>query len=182
MSKVASISRESALHLVMEMKIAPTAQGMSSLYTTRAHDVLGYGTWRDFIESELWRPLMRLPDEDKVGIALHMRINGCSLRAIGAVTGWSHTKVQSRTRDVEPEGEDMVVGSDGVRYAVSRNKKSYRNQLLDTAWRARDAMEKLDKLVADERYNDERDKVGVQLESHVTAIIQRTDSIVNTTI
>lgn len=146
------MSRESAHHVVTEMIGFPTGDGLAALWMNYAYDALGYATWQELVDSELRPALDRLSKHDRHELAVNMREHGCSLRSIATVTGWSHTTVQAR---VEPDGKR------------AHRPRTYRAEVLDTAWKLRSAAERLGVLVTDDRFAKVRD--NEDLASHIEA-------------
>jgi hypothetical protein len=95
------MSRDTAAHMTAEQKnYGISSDGLVALFQNRGYDALGYGNWRDYLNSELRSEINRLSDSEKLNLAVAMRQAGLSLRAVSAVVKWSHTNVQARVNEV----------------------------------------------------------------------------------
>jgi transposase-like protein len=64
------------------------------LYTTRAWEALGYGSWDEACTRELGTSHLRLPREEREQVVASLRDAGLSLRAISAATGVNERTVR----------------------------------------------------------------------------------------
>lgn len=173
----ARMSRESAQHITAEMQHqGVTSNGLIALFVNRGFDALGYRNWSEFVERELRTALDRLSDSEKAELAVSMRTAGCSLRGTAAAVGWSHTTVKNRT-GYTPNASSA--GTDGLRYRQPRSRKNYASSVLDAAWDFRNAAEKLDDLIFDERFENVRDDLADQLISHLLVAYKSSDRHLN---
>jgi hypothetical protein len=170
------MSRDTAAHMTAEQKnYGISSDGLVALFQNRGYDALGYGNWRDYLNSELRSEINRLSDSEKLNLAVAMRQAGLSLRAVSAVVKWSHTNVQARVNEVlaamAPEPKAVPPASKSP-----RSRKTYFSSVLDAGWAFRDAAEKLNELIYDDRFDAVREDIADQLESHLLVAQRAADA------
>lgn len=155
-----------------------------------AHVALGYGSWTAYVAAEFADSPLRLDRDDRRELVVSLASQGMSSRAIAPVVGTSHTAVNNDLRAVGNKLPTETTGTDGKTYIrpepdvvdaeivedEAGPPKVRRNPLPDQArsagWELRKAVERLERIAADDRFNANKEQVAPHLRSHLTNAIE----------
>jgi hypothetical protein len=191
---VADMARDVARDLTDQIKVAvgATWELVKRAYEGRAWTALGYGSWDDYCSQEFGASRLRLPREERQEVVASLRDSGLSIRAITAATGVSRRTVQGDLKEVaqssppatsdpdhprETPAPQPITGTDGKRYATPIPKpKPKRSSLNDAAqrsgWEFRKATERLERVIADDRFYANREQVAAHLRGHLSYAVE----------
>lgn len=203
---VADITADEARQITDQIKVAVEGAWhlIKRAYETRAWAALGYSSWDDYCTREFGTSRLKLPREDRQEIVASLRDSGLSLRAIEAATGVSRPTIIKDLRDEvvnssppddldgplpfiaddEPELKQKITGTDGKRYSPPIPKpKPKRGSLNDAAqkagWEFRKATERLERIVADDRFVGNRQQVASHLRGHLTYAVEAVQGLLD---
>jgi len=181
---------------------------ISQAYTTRTWSALGYASWDEYCTREFGTSRLRLPREERSEVVASLRDSGLSLRAIAAATGDSKSTigddaagVQERTPepDVDAEPAQPITGTDGKTYQRPEPKRhlspvpdadefpakatKHRRPLDESFWQAAydltKVTERIERLVEDDRFPQNAEKVATKHRSDLTRAIDALQGVVN---
>jgi hypothetical protein len=192
---VTDMAPDEARDLTDQIKVAvgATWELVKRAYEGRAWTALGYASWDDYCTREFGASRLRLPREERQEVVASLRDSGLSIRAIASATGTGTRQVQEALRPEvcsgttpatsdpdyprETPAPQPITGTDGKRYAAPIPKsKPKRSSLNDAAgrsgWEFRKAIERLERIVADDRFPANREQVAAHLRGHLTYAVE----------
>ncbi len=203
-----AISATDARRITEQIKVSVEAVWhlISQAYTTRAWSALGYASWDEYCTREFGTSRLRLPREERSEVVASLRESGLSLRAIAAATGDSHTEVRRSLAGgtnvpPEPAAEPAqpITGTDGKTYPRPEPKRhlspvpdadefpakttKHRRPLDESFWQAAydltKVTERIERLVEDDRFPQNAEKVATKHRSDLTRAIDALQGVVN---
>ncbi len=180
---IAEMTPDDARILTDRIKVAVEATWhlVTEAYKSRAWSALGYSSWDDYCTREFGTSRLRLPREERQEVVASLRESGLSTRAIAAATGIDRKTIR---RDLDQVGEmGPVTGTDGKTYPARpapepkpAADKPRRSSLVDQArgagWELRKAVERIERIAADDRYPANKEQVAAQWVGHLTNAIE----------
>lgn len=178
--------------------MAELQQDIADAYHARDWEALGYKSWDDYVTGE-FGSLPRLNRGERRELVVNLRAEGLSTRAIAAAAGTGQTQVRRDLSSTEPDGSveaTAVTGVNGKTYEPRKPEPAAhdegdpgrpealppkmsaprRQPLTDAArqagWELRKAVEKLEKLFADDRFPANKEKVAIHLNSHLIHAVE----------
>ena len=197
---LADISAEDARTLTDRIKVGVEAVWhlIAEAYQRRAWAALGHSSWDDYCTREFGTSRLRLPREERQEVVASLRESGLSIRAIATATGIGRRQVQEITSQVAPSDTPdrqaeveprfkasmkapapKVTGTDGKTYPAKPAAPAQpprRAPLADAAqkagWEFRKAVERLERIAADDRFAANKEQVAAHLEGHLSYAIE----------
>ena len=164
-------------------------------YTERAWDALGYTSWDDYCTREFGTSRLRLPREERAEVVASLRESGMSIRGIASATGIGKQTVQNELSagvlikdtsgepldvDADELAEDLITaeppkitGTDGKSYNPTPaapgqpRRRPIADQANDAGWDIRRSTERVERLLADDRLNQNIQQVRLTLRGHL---------------
>jgi transposase len=149
-----------------------------------AHHALGYASWTAYLADVLGEEPLRLARDERRQLVGYLAGEGMSTRAIAPIVGVASNKtVYNDLKDIAAAEENYtppaVEGRDGKIYKPVQNrpdKKPNRRALSESAreagWDLRKAMERLERIAADDRFTANKELIAPHLRSHLTDAIK----------
>ena len=118
MTELVALSATDARALTDRIKVGVEAVWdlITTAYTNRAWDVLGYTSWDDYCTREFGTSRLRLPREERSEVVASLRESGLSIRAIAAATGDSYGTVRNELASGDQNCSPEITGTDGKTY------------------------------------------------------------------
>lgn len=150
-------------------------------------NILGYPSWTAYLVDALGDEPLRVSRDERHEIVGFLAGEGLSTRAIAPIVGVDNATVHrdlgrvadatpdtAVTGEVTPAVTREVTGLDGKTYPQPETRKPTRRPLVDAArdagWELRRAMERLERIGADDRLSRNRENVADQLRGHLTYV------------
>lgn len=154
-----------------------------------AHISLGYKSWTAYLSDVLSDEPLRLAREERRELAVKLADEGMGPQLIAPILGVSHMTVhrdlrESDVTNVRPDGTPAPVvrtttdrdGRQRTTVSSGAPQQSRRRPLPDAArdagWDLRKAVERLERLVADDRFGDNAEQVATHLRSHLINAVE----------
>lgn len=120
--------------------------------------MLGFSSWTAYVASLFEGRKVVLDREDRQALTTMLAVQGMSTRAIAPIVGASQRTVANDVSKVAHLQQDApkVTGRDGKTYGPAEPKEPRRRPITDaardTAWKALKAVESLERVTADDRF------------------------------
>lgn len=162
-----------------------------------AHEALGYKSWTAYLAEVLGDEPLRLARDDRQEMVKVLSAEGMSTRAIAPIVGASHMQV---ARDLAPSVTNVtdkprtVESMDGVsrtfqprpepQPAPTEPPKPKRRPLTDQSneagWELAKSVERIERILADDRFPANREVVTNHLKQHLANSITQLTALLNT--
>ncbi len=158
-----------------------------------AHVALGYKSWTAYLAEVLGDEPLRLARDDRQEMVKVLSAEGMSTRAIAPIVGANHNTVARDLIGVSnetPEPPASVQGIDGKTYtrpepqpAPTEPPKPKRRPITDQSseagWELAKAVERIERIIADDRLPANREVVTTHLKQHLINSISQLTTILN---
>lgn len=171
-----------------------------------AHLVLGYASWTAYLSEVLGEEPMRLARSERQEMVQLLSAEGMSTRAIAPIVGASHETVSADMRGVRfltpptlsdepgpivkltgPNSAATVTGLDGKSYArpepaahPAPKRRPITDQAADAGWDLARAVEKIERIITDDRLPANREVVTSHIKQHLVNSIDKLTTLLNT--
>jgi hypothetical protein len=146
-------------------------------YFGRIWLAMGYDSWAEWCDCEL--DGFMLPAVERREVVAELSESGMSNRAIAAVVGVHHSTVieDRRSGGGNPPPEPRpITGQDGKTYpqppAPKPRRKPITDRARDAGWELRKAVERIERIAADDRFDSQIEKVTPYLRCHLINAIE----------
>lgn len=157
------------------------------------HELLGYPSWTAYLKDVFGDEPLRLARDVRQELVAELAAQGMSTRAIAPIVGTSHMQVandihetgvknfttdsvvvihvNAETGEVADEPPREIAGLDGKAYTAPAKREVRRPSIIDSArtagWELRKAIERLERLKADDRYAKNKAEIMAALQPHL---------------
>lgn len=158
-----------------------------------AHLALGYASWTAYLSEVLGEEPMRLARSERQEMVQLLSSEGMSTRAIAPIVGVHHDTVASDIRTVgNPTVEAApVTGVNGKTYArpepqpepvaaPAPKRRPLTDQSSEAGWELAKSVEKVERIITDDRFPANRAQVTNHLKQHLINSIQTLETLLNT--
>lgn len=156
-----------------------------------AHLALGYASWTAYLSEVLGEEPMRLARSERQEMVQLLSSEGMSTRAIAPIVGASQMQV---VRDIATETKVSVapiVGVNGKTYArpepqpepvaaPAPKRRPLTDQSSEAGWELAKSVEKVERIITDDRFPANRAQVTNHLKQHLINSIQTLETLLNT--
>lgn len=153
-----------------------------------AHLALGYASWTAYLSEVLGEEPMRLARSERQEMVQLLSSEGMSTRAIAPIVGAHHDTVASDLKSA-PVGNPTptpVQGMDGKAYTkpesqpAAPKRRPITDQSSEAGWELAKTVEKLERIITDDRFPANREQVSNNLKQHLINSIQTLETLLNT--
>lgn len=170
----------------------------------QAHVALGYKSWTAYLADTLGQEPLRLPRDQRQELVGYLAGEGMSTRAIAPIVGVSHEQVRQDTSTVKNltvEQPATVTSLDGRQRPASRpsavvdvetgevppapaqdrtpQRRALTDQFFDAVYDLTRAVERVQRLAADDRFAQNAEKVAAKHRSDLLRAIDVCQDVVN---
>lgn len=154
-----------------------------------AHLALGYASWTAYLSEVLGEEPMRLARSERQEMVQLLSSEGMSTRAIAPIVGADHVTVSrdlGRVANATPEPAAPVQGMDGKTYtrpepqAAAPKRRPITDQSSEAGWELAKSVEKIERIITDDRFTANRAQVSNNLKQHLINSIQSLETLLNT--
>lgn len=145
-----------------------------------AHLALGYASWTAYLSEVLGEEPMRLARSERQEMVQLLSSEGMSTRAIAPIVGADHATVARDVQSVANATDEprTVESMDGIARTFrtqpepaappAPKRRPLPEQARDAGWELRKAVERLERIYADDRYARNRDDIDALINPHIT--------------
>ena len=155
-------------------------------FTGGAWIALGYETWDAYCQGEFTEARMvKLDREQRREFVAEMRAAGMSSRAIASGLGVDHVTVLNdgrATGETSPVAPKPIIGVNGKTYQPSAPKPAAEppvprrsalpDQAMSAGWELRKAVERVERISADDRFNSHKELMAAHLRGHLIHAVE----------
>jgi hypothetical protein len=154
-----------------------------------AHLALGYASWTAYLAEVLGEEPMRLARGERQEMVQMLSAEGMSTRAIAPIVGADHVTVSRDLGRVANATPEPVRGMDGKTYtrpepatpaAPTPKRRPLTDQSNDAGWELARAVEKIERIITDDRMSANREVVSNHLKQHLINSIDKLTILLNT--
>lgn len=158
-----------------------------------AHLALGYASWTAYLSEVLGEEPMRLARSERQEMVQLLSSEGMSTRAIAPIVGADHVTVSrdlGRVANATPEPPAPVQGMDGKTYtrpevhsepvaAAAPKRRPLTDQSSEAGWELAKTVEKVERIITDDRFPANRAQVTNHLKQHLINSIETLNTLLN---
>jgi hypothetical protein len=155
-----------------------------------AHLALGYASWTAYLAEVLGEEPMRLARGERQEMVQMLSAEGMSTRAIAPIIGATEGTVRNDLRAGAKNYAPEIEGMDGKTYArpelspepaaPAPKRRPLTDQSSEAGWDLAKSVEKIERIITDDRFPANREQVTNHLKQHLINSIQSLETLLNT--